>query len=923
VDRHELAVVIGGIMLLLVLGLAEVVFDKDVHIKLAIPVVTAVVALHAVYVEHRKRAKSRQTVLRPAVQALPRVDPLPPSFLLRPEYGVVPLRGREKELAAAEHWCQGGPPLSVRLIVGPGGSGKTRFAGELCKLMAARGWVTGFLTHRTGDGGATRPMEYRAPALIVVDYAETRSDLATLIEDLALPGAHEHPIRVVCLARQAGDWWRTLRGSSHAAEVVLAGAAVFGLGPVDSTPAQRRETFLTAARAFARALGNPVPTLQPPPFVGEPYDLILFVHMAALSAITGEQPAELAGATRARLMSGLLRREARYWRASAQVEKLGFADDVMLRRAVVAATLAGAGSEDEATALLQKLSEWPGGPEGGLRRVARWLRRLYPGSDWLNPLEPDVLGEVLVAEVLQDDPHLAGKILQGATDEQTHRILTVLTRAARQSPHVGDVLADLLRANLLRLALPAFHVATQTGEPLGQILTRVLEQSSETSLIGTLLPRIPVNTVALRAAAVVLTGKAVQLTVDPAEKATLLGLLGNRLLDVGRPEEGLDAFQQALAIQRRLLKAGDPGVRAGLAQSLNDMSTCLEQLGQRKEALAAVEEAVAIRRGLAEASPGGLRDLAQSLTNLSLRLATVNRRTEALTAIEEAVGAWHRLAEANPRAYLYELAGSLNNLYGRLADLGRDEQALVPVVEAVAHYRELADVSPDAFLPGLANSLRNLSLALLAVNRARDALDAIEEAVEIFRRLARANPGAFQQDLANGLTSYCNRLCDQRLFEQGRVAVEEALEIWRPLAESNPDAYRPDLARSLHNWSGCLAGLRRRDEALAAIEEAVAIRRQLARADPDAFLPDLVKSLSSWSIRLADLDRRHESLTAIAEAVEIQRQLASAHHEAFADDLVVLLKKLSGRLAAVNSHKEADAIRQEAETIQADRRPPG
>ena len=56
--------------------------------------------------------------------------------------------------------------------------------------------------------------------------------------------------------------------------------------------------------------------------------------------------------------------------------------------------------------------------------------------------------------------------------------------------------------------------------------------------------------------------------------------------------------------------------------SLNNLAVRLADLGRREDALAAIEEAVTIRRQLAAARPDAFRpDLATSLNNLSLRLA--------------------------------------------------------------------------------------------------------------------------------------------------------------------------------------------------------------------------------------------------------------------------------------------------------------
>ena len=98
----------------------------------------------------------------------------------------------------------------------------------------------------------------------------------------------------------------------------------------------------------------------------------------------------------------------------------------------------------------------------------------------------------------------------------------------------------------------------------------------------------------------------------------------------------------------------------------------LADLGRREEALAAIQEATAIRRELAAARPDAFRPvLAGSLNNLAVLLGDPGRREEALAAIQEAAGAYRELAAARPDAFAPDLALSLNNLSAGLADLGR------------------------------------------------------------------------------------------------------------------------------------------------------------------------------------------------------------------------------------------------------------
>ena len=94
-------------------------------------------------------------------------------------------------------------------------------------------------------------------------------------------------------------------------------------------------------------------------------------------------------------------------------------------------------------------------------------------------------------------------------------------------------------------------------------------------------------------------------------------------------------------------------------------------LDQPEDALAAIEEAVTIRRELAAARPDTFRpDLAQSLNNLSLRLAAWGGgRTRWPRSRKPHI--YRELAAARPDAFRPDLATSLNTLSDRLAGLGR------------------------------------------------------------------------------------------------------------------------------------------------------------------------------------------------------------------------------------------------------------
>ena len=85
------------------------------------------------------------------------------------------------------------------------------------------------------------------------------------------------------------------------------------------------------------------------------------------------------------------------------------------------------------------------------------------------------------------------------------------------------------------------------------------------------------------------------------------------------------------------------------AAALNSLGIALAKLGRRKLALAAAEEAVVIRRQLANTNAAAyLPHLADSLARLSGFFWELGRRTQALAAAEEAADVYRRLTQTTP-----------------------------------------------------------------------------------------------------------------------------------------------------------------------------------------------------------------------------------------------------------------------------------
>jgi len=844
---------------------------------------------------------------------------------------VVPLLGRESVLGELWDWMKRDRIVTLRVMIGAGGRGKTRLALELAREAMAEGWLAGFVEKRELDRFRAQQnlseWGWDKPTLVVVDYAASRADqlrdwLGELVD--AAMEAGRPRLRMLLLERQAQreiGWLALVVG--HGADD-RSRAVVELLDPAEPLELPVIDDLASRRQIFTALLERKRPELTAPALGADPeFDRLLreekwagdplFLMMAGLvAAEVGVKDALTL--TRADLATNVAQRELDRIggiSAGAGIDANRRYRGLLARHVAVLATLAQGLSLGDARQLLEE-EKGRLNSSADVNATLEALRDALPaGSEGgeIAPILPDMVGEAAILvwlgrggvlpalgiEAQSCIGRMAGTVLD--------RVSQIVVRTAQDFAAAGhdepvrwlDALAQASEADVGALMQIADQLPAETPvlRELAVALTRRIVDRLRT-LAGSELERPGVVNAALHLLALSLNN------------------LGARLSDLGRHEEALTATQEAVDIRRRLA-AARPDALAG---SLNDLGARLGNLGRPKEALAAAQEAVDIYRRLAAARPDALLpDLATSLNSLGNSLGNLGRREEALTATQEAVDIYRRLAAARPDAFRPNLAGLLNNLGARLSNLGRREEALTATQAGVDIYRRLAAARPDGFLPDLATSLANLGNGLNDLGRREEALVAAQEAADIYRRLAAAHPDAFLPDLAGALTNLGARLNGLGRWEEALAATQEAVDIHRRLAAARPDAFLPDLAASLNNLGNGLSDLGRREEALAATQEAVDIRHRLAAARPDAFLPDLAGSLQNLGNRLGNLGRREEALIATQEAVDICRRLAAARPDAFLPDLATSLNSLGNRLSDLGRREEALAATQEAVEI--------
>ncbi|MFJ9892597.1 tetratricopeptide repeat protein [Streptomyces sp. NPDC091280] len=824
-----------------------------------------------------------------------------PSMLLQADYGVVPFARADDELPRLADWLAGPDPLAARLVTGAGGQGKTRLAHQLVEAARAEGWTAGLLAEQVPERVLDRVHEFRGPLLVVVDYAEGRTEqIAAVASELIARPAGQGSARLLLLARSAGVWPQLLRRHrDDRVSLLFTDLAERPLPSVVAAPEDRPAEYERALHAFAARLERPAPVSAVPDGLGSArYDRVLDVHAAALAALLDEAAADDArdavpvpgpGGVPARRdpLLRVLDHERRHWAATAVPYELPGPGSLRYDQVVAAATLFTARGTEEARTLFGALPTFDGAGRDTVERHLRWFYALYPGPDALNPLRPDRLGEDLVAGTLLDQPEFVEWAAPVVGEVQVTRALTVLGRAAPRHPHVGRAMTALLDADpAARLPL-AIAVATQLQDTtLVGVLGEVSDKAAGPGfdLAESVLGHLPDSSLALAAFMVVSTRAALEAErreerPDAETLAQLTHNLSLRLTAVNQHDTALVHAAEAVEIYARLADE-DEEFAPELGSALNTLAGAYSHSGFPEDSLDAAVRSCEILSRAADNSPQHQQLYATALTNYGNTLGDLSRHTEAVAAAEHALELTTALQlpsdapEKDRMEGLYRLANAQHNLSAIRAGAGLHGGALTAAEEAVRIFRQLDAADTDRFRDALVRALGNLSAAHSELRRPQEAADVAATAVDLARDLVERHGEGhlhFMADVLNNSGAALRRL---GRHEEAVAHLTEAVALYRTLAAVSPANELPALAAALHNLGDCLLDTRQLYKAHDVYDESIDIYRKLVDPRPDATEPDLAESLLAQADVLHELGEYEEALTLAAEAAEILRRLA-------------------------------------------------
>ncbi|MEU6430895.1 hypothetical protein ABZ860_33775 [Microbispora sp. NPDC046973] len=834
--------------------------------------------------------------------------------LLLPESCPAPFWGRRGERDRWWAWCHG-PAISDLLVVdGPGGCGKTRLASRAAEEAAAAGWVTGWLREdRAADlvGAAAAVTGLRV--LVLVDNADTRSDLPSLLGALARYQGRAR-VRVVLITRHGAELGQALQSripERHA--LLVKNAPVMSLRPLGEASDLIR-WYGEAVRAFASALVMPAPpvsdTIAP---VREGQTMVEVLAQAMVTVLSGASPTG-SPAPLGEVAEVLFEHEARWWRGTAALDRwaIGPVSDVVLARVMAGLALFAPADEPAAIGVLRRIPELADAPAERVANLVRWAHALYPGGGVR--IGPNLLTDWFVTVTLtrtEGDRDFARHLLNDPTEDQAARILTVLARAGEHHPPARLLFERLLGGDPVRLARHAVYAALTTATNRGE-LDRTTATALATADLGpdttTLLLRLT-PAYALPRCALVLTRRRVhhtRATGTPLDLAHALTDLAAALERVGEHREQVRVAREAVDLWRELAD-GDPAHRPNLGTALGNLSAALRWAGGPREQLRVAREAVALCRALADDDPAHRPGLGRALGNLSVALDLVGEHREEVRVAREAVALCRALAD-DDSAYGPVLGRSLIRMAVALHRVGEHREQVRVAREAVDLCRELADGDP-AYRPTFAQALTHLTAALNRVGEHREQVRVAREAVGLCRDLVTDNP-AHRFDLAEALIEFRAAL-DQAGERREQVLVaREAVGLCRDLMARNP-ARRPDLAHALGSLAVALDRVGEHREQVRVAREAVALCREVTD-DNAAQRLDLAHALGSLAVALDRVGEHREQVRVAREAVALYREVTDdnpAHRPALAHALVNLAFALN---SAGERHETPQAAREAA-----------
>ena len=314
---------------------------------------------------------------------------------------------------------------------------------------------------------------------------------------------------------------------------------------------------------------------------------------------------------------------------------------------------------------------------------------------------------------------------------------------------------------------------------------------------------------------------------------------GYTLSKLGREDEGLAAYGELVG---RFCDSESLAILERVAKALVDRGVMLDRLGRLDDAAAAYEEVV--RRFRASESSALLQWVAKSIVYRGMTLGVLGRTEEELAAYDDVE---RDFSDDESPSVLRWVSEALVNRAVVLGELGRTSEELATYDDVTSRFgsSKAAEV-----LGCVARALVNKGVTLSSLGRADDALAAYDDATDRF---------ATSESL--GLLEWVGKaLVNKGVVLAQLQRLDEALAVQDDVVKRFADSPSPGLlewvARALLNKGVTLSRLRRVDDELAVYED---VARRFAGSKTSALREHVATALIYKGMTLLEMGRGEDT----------------------------------------------------------------
>jgi tetratricopeptide (TPR) repeat protein len=324
----------------------------------------------------------------------------------------------------------------------------------------------------------------------------------------------------------------------------------------------------------------------------------------------------------------------------------------------------------------------------------------------------------------------------------------------------------------------------------------------------------------------------------PEQRAFVSNWVGISYARLGKMQDALDYYEQALVIRREV------GDRSGEGTTLNDLGLLYRNLGKMQDTLDYYEQALVISREVGNRSGEGT-----TLNNLGLLYSNLGKMQDALDYYEQALAIYREVGDRSGEGTTLHNLGSVYN------DLGKMQEALVYYQQALVIHREVGN------LPMEGTTLNNLGLVYHVLGKMQEALDYYQQALVISREVGdHSGEGTTLNNLGELYS-------DSGKMQEALAYYQQALVISREVGNRSKEG------TTLNNLGSVYHILGKMQDALHYFEQALVISREVGnRSREGTTLHNLGKVYS-------DLGKMQDALDYYQQALVIHREVGNRSGE--------------------------------------------